>query len=169
MHRAAVEEDKRLLYVSMTRARDILVLARQAKKPGGPWMEAVQLGSFLPPGNPSVISIAASHTVPFKRRNLNPASAQLAVAPPKGDLRWFEVPGNVTVKLPLTVNPSLSSSVIGTVEEAAVVGTRIQVDRDCDPAMLGDAVHACVDFSGFCPIRQSTGQPVQFSRMRVSS
>jgi ATP-dependent helicase/nuclease subunit A len=144
MHRAAVEEDKRLLYVSMTRARDILVLARQAKTPGGPWMEAVQLGSFLPPGNPSVISIAASHTVPFKRRNLNPASAQLAVAPPNGDLRWFEVPGNVTVKLPLTVNPSLSSSVIGTVEETAVVGTRIQVDRDCDPAMLGDAVHACL-------------------------
>ena len=50
MRTAAVDEHKRLLYVSMTRARDILVLARQAKKPEGPWMDAVQLASFLPRG-----------------------------------------------------------------------------------------------------------------------
>ena len=35
---AAVEEGKRLLYVAMTRARDLLVIARPAKKPAGEWI-----------------------------------------------------------------------------------------------------------------------------------
>jgi ATP-dependent helicase/nuclease subunit A len=144
VHGAAVEEDRRLLYVSMTRARDILVLARKATKPEGPWMDTVQLASFLPQGNPSVISLTGGHTVPFARRNLTPDSARLTVAPTTGDLRWFEVPENVTVKLPLTVNPSLSTPVIATVVETVRIGTRIQVERDCDPASLGDAVHACM-------------------------
>jgi ATP-dependent helicase/nuclease subunit A len=144
MHGAAVEEHKRLLYVSMTRARDILVLARQAKKPQGPWMDTVQLASFLPQGNPSVMSLTGGHTVPIMRRHLAPDSTRLTVAPANGDLRWFEVPENVTVKQPLTVNPSLSTPVIATLEETVAIGTRIEVDRDCDAAMLGDAVHTCL-------------------------
>jgi ATP-dependent helicase/nuclease subunit A len=54
------------------------------------------------------------------------------------------VPEQLTAKLPLTVNPSLSTPVIATVIETVRIGTRIQVERDCDPAMLGDAVHACM-------------------------
>ena len=144
MHATAVEEHKRLLYVSMTRARDILVLARQAKKLQGPWMDTVQLASFLPPGNPSVISVNGGHTVAFTRRNITPGSAQLAGTPLSGDLRWFEFPDIITAKLPLTVNPSNSTPVVATVAETVAIGTRIKVDRDCDPAMLGDAVHACL-------------------------
>jgi ATP-dependent exoDNAse (exonuclease V) beta subunit len=141
---AAIEEHKRLLYVSMTRARDILVLARQAKKLDGPWMDAVPLASILPPGDPSVISLTGGRTVPFKRRNLAPGSAQLAIAPPNCDLRWFEVPDVITAKLPLTVNPSHSTPIVATIVETVTIGTRIKVDRDCDPAALGDAVHACL-------------------------
>jgi ATP-dependent helicase/nuclease subunit A len=82
--------------------------------------------------------------VPFMRRHLTPNSALLVSAPTNGNLRWFEVPENVTVKLPLTMNPSRSTPVIATVVETVRIGTRIQVERACDPATLGDAVHACL-------------------------
>jgi ATP-dependent exoDNAse (exonuclease V) beta subunit len=144
MHDAALEEHKRLFYVGMTRARDILVLARQAKNPEGPWMDTVKLARFLPQGNAKVISLSDGHKVPFKRRILTPDSAILAVATTNGDLRWFEVPDILTVKLPLAVSPSQSTSVAGTLVETVAIGARIKVDRECDPTMLGDAVHACL-------------------------
>ncbi|MDQ5946157.1 MAG: ATP-dependent helicase/nuclease subunit, partial [Pseudomonadota bacterium] len=37
---AAIEESKRLLYVSMTRARDLLVLTRSSRKTSGEWLDA---------------------------------------------------------------------------------------------------------------------------------
>ena len=99
---------------------------------------------FPTQGNPSVITLTGGLRVPFARRNLTPDSARLTVAPTNGDLRWFEVPENVTVKLPLIVNPSQSTPVVAAVVETVRIGTRIQVERACDPAMLGDAVHACL-------------------------
>jgi ATP-dependent exoDNAse (exonuclease V) beta subunit len=144
MQGAAVDEHKRLLYVSMTRARDILVFARPLHKPEGPWMDAVRLASFLPPGNPSAISLSSGHTVPFMRRNLSPGCARLAIVSTHGDLPWFALPAEVTVKLPLTVSPSRSTPIIATVAETVRIGTRIEVLRDCDPARLGEAVHACL-------------------------
>jgi hypothetical protein len=50
-HADAIEENIRLLYVSMTRARDLLVLARQQKNPTGEWMDTVVLGDILPEGD----------------------------------------------------------------------------------------------------------------------
>jgi ATP-dependent exoDNAse (exonuclease V) beta subunit len=144
MRAAALEEHKRLLYVSMTRARDILVLARQAKKPQGPWMDAVQLATFLPQGYPSVISLPGGRTAPFMRRNLTRDSAILAMAATTGDLRWFAVPEEIIAKPPLTVSPSQAKPVVAKVVENVAVGTRVKVDRDCDPARLGDAIHACL-------------------------
>jgi ATP-dependent exoDNAse (exonuclease V) beta subunit len=45
---AAVEEDKRRLYVSFTRARDLIVLARPQKKLDGGWMRTIGLAQRLP-------------------------------------------------------------------------------------------------------------------------
>lgn len=40
--KTAIEESKRLLYVSMTRARDLLVLARSSRKLTGEWLDCVE-------------------------------------------------------------------------------------------------------------------------------
>lgn len=45
---AAVEEAKRLLYVSMTRARDLLVLARSSRRPSGEWLDSLGAPWLLP-------------------------------------------------------------------------------------------------------------------------
>ncbi len=60
-HADATEENKRLLYVSMTRARDLLVFARQAKKLTGEWMDTVGLGDDLAQGSRSRHQAAWRH------------------------------------------------------------------------------------------------------------
>ncbi len=141
---AAIEEHKRLLYVTMTRARDLLVLARQAKKPDGQWMSTVGLANHLPETDCSAITLNNRTSVPFQRRKLTPTSANLVVIPPKDDLHWFEASVKLTEKLPLTLSSSLSAPVAATVVENVQIGTRIMVDRNVDWATLGEAVHACL-------------------------
>jgi ATP-dependent exoDNAse (exonuclease V) beta subunit len=139
-----IDEHKRLLYVSMTRARDLLVFARQTKKPDGEWMGTVGLAGFLPATDCPTLTLASGQVAPFARRQLKPGSASLTAPPPAGDLRWFEAPDEPGAKLPLTVSPSQALSVVATVTESVQFGTRIAVDRSVDPTTLGAAVHACL-------------------------
>ncbi len=87
---AAIEEHQRLLYVSMTRARDLLILARQSKKLDGEWMATVNLADHLPTTDAAVLKLNDGTTIPFRRRHLNAAGATGEVAAPHGDLSWFE-------------------------------------------------------------------------------
>ena len=48
-----VEESIRLLYVSLTRARDLLVLPLPEKKPAGQWMGTLGADWMLPTGDES--------------------------------------------------------------------------------------------------------------------
>jgi ATP-dependent exoDNAse (exonuclease V) beta subunit len=140
----AIDEHIRLLYVSMTRARDLLVFGRQTKKLDGEWMATVGLAGFLAASDAPAIFLGSGHTVPFTRRNLKPDSAITTVAPPSGDLCWFEDPAKLTAKRPLVISPSQASPVKGAVDETVQLGARITVDRNADPALLGTAVHACL-------------------------
>jgi ATP-dependent exoDNAse (exonuclease V) beta subunit len=141
---AAIEEHKRLLYVTMTRARDLLILARQTKKPDGQWMSTVGLVNHLPQADCSVITLTNQTLVPFQRRRLSPTGAPQAVIPPNKDLHWFEPSGKLNLKLPLSLSPSLSAPVDATVVESVQIGRRIEVEGHADWAMLGEAVHACL-------------------------
>ncbi|MCK6410289.1 MAG: UvrD-helicase domain-containing protein, partial [Thauera sp.] len=75
--KAAIEEEKRLLYVSMTRARDLLVLARSSRKPSGPWLDALEAPWLLPDhdeeqGDLGVLRLPTGDTVPAERWVLEP-------------------------------------------------------------------------------------------------
>ena len=56
--KVAIEEAKRVLYVSMTRARDLMVFALPAKSPSGPWMETLDCAdpSILTPRRNSTLT-----------------------------------------------------------------------------------------------------------------
>jgi hypothetical protein len=142
--------------MSMTRARDLLVYARQGKKPTGPWMDAVALPAFLPPTDVSFFTLANGHRVPFLRRHLTSGTATFIMAPPNGDLAWFATPTHFTAKLPVSLSPSQAAPVAATVIETVRIGTRIKIDRDVDPAALGEAVHACL--AAYLP---SNGVPLE--------
>ena len=76
MRLSAVNEAQRLLYVSMTRARDLLILARPAKKMDGEWMQTIALDDFLPKQDEAtVIHIADKPSIRFKRQRLSPPDA----------------------------------------------------------------------------------------------
>jgi ATP-dependent exoDNAse (exonuclease V) beta subunit len=141
---AAVEEHKRLLYVSMTRARDLIVIARATKKPDGEWMGTIGLGNFLPAADVTSITLDSGKAIPFLRRHLTPDSAALAPPTSTRNLRWFDPPVGLREKLPLTVSPSLATPIAATVTETVKIGTRIAVDPATDFALLGEAVHACL-------------------------
>jgi ATP-dependent exoDNAse (exonuclease V) beta subunit len=140
----AVEEHKRLLYVSATRARDVLVLARQAKKLVGPWIETVGLEARLPAGEAASIRLENGEAVPFRRVVLAADTADLPLPQPAGDLTWYEQPAAVTARPPLTVQPSAAAAVTAKVVETVKVGARIATDEAAARDELGNAVHACI-------------------------
>jgi ATP-dependent exoDNAse (exonuclease V) beta subunit len=140
----AVEEHKRLLYVSVTRARDVLVLARTEKKLVGDWMETVGLDARLPAGEATVITLKKGGPVPFRRVELSAETADLPLEQPAGDLTWYEQPAAVSARPPLTVQPSSAAGVTAKVAETVKVGTRIATDEAAARDELGNAVHACI-------------------------
>jgi ATP-dependent exoDNAse (exonuclease V) beta subunit len=140
----AIEEHKRLLYVSTTRARDVLVLARPGKKLVGEWMETVGLDARLPAGEATGITLKKGGPVPFRRVVLSADTADLPLAQPKGDLTWYDQPAALSARPPLTVQPSSAAGVTAKVAETVKVGARIATDDAAAREELGNAVHACI-------------------------
>jgi len=140
----AVEEHKRLLYVSTTRARDVLVFARPAKKPVGEWMSTVGLEQRLPAKDAAAIKLDSGARVPFLRSELSADSSAAVPAMPTGDLAWYDQPQAVSAKPPLTIVPSSAVGVTATVAESVAVGARIATDEIAARDAFGQAVHACI-------------------------
>ncbi len=156
---AAVEEHKRLLYVSVTRARDVLIFARPARKPDGGWMSTVGLADRLASADEHSIVLPNGSGIPFRRRMLTPTTVVVEPAVENG-LHWFQAALEHTPKLPLTVSPSLSVPVNVTVAESVVIGSRISVAIGVEPAALGEAIHACVAAHVICANRPRTADDV---------
>lgn len=140
---AALEEYKRLLYVSFTRARDLLVMARKEKSPEGEWMQTVDLPRWLSVGDDEAIPLRGGGTVGFRRRRLNEGSAQISATVTTGDLTWFEVPQTTRAKPPLLVSPSVAEASDYRIVERCSIGARIRTETE-DRAALGEALHACI-------------------------
>lgn len=143
IHSAALEEYKRLLYVSFTRARDLLVMARKEKSPEGEWMKTVNLPRWLAIGDNEAITLRDGSDVGFRRRRLNGGSAQIASTAMEGNLTWFDAPPTVSIKRPLNVSPSSADASDCRVVERCSIGTRIRTATE-DRVGLGGALHACI-------------------------
>lgn len=89
LRQAAINEERRLLYVSMTRARDLLIFARPSKKLDGEWMQTVALAEMLPPDGSTVIELQNGSSVPFARRFWTSADLPETPKPSAQSLRWF--------------------------------------------------------------------------------
>ena len=141
---AAVEENKRLLYVSLTRARDMVVLARAQKKLTGPWLDTIGLGQHLPQQDDLPLVLADGTQVPFRRRVLDGADVGLPDLAPTDDLRWYADIASRTARAPLLVSPSAGGAAKATVIEEVALGSRIAIAHLEDRSILGEALHACI-------------------------
>ncbi len=143
-HADAVEEHKRLLYVSMTRARDLLVFARQANKQTGEWMDTVELGEILPKDGQRMIRLPCGTDVPFERWELAASVMSAAAEADESDLSWFEHVDEPLVRSPLKVSPSSLSGATARIVETVPIGRRIDSGSSDDRSGLGEAIHACI-------------------------
>lgn len=140
----AIEESKRLLYVSMTRARDLLVLARSARKPSGEWLDAVESPWLLSESGDTEVTLPDGQKIVDDARLLDPVeSPELPIADARA-IHWFETPTGSETRLPLDFNPSGAKAVVAEYVEQVRVGKRIPLANAVDMTALGSAVHACV-------------------------
>ena len=139
---AAIEENKRLLYVSMTRARDLMILARLEKKPSGEWIDTLGAAWLLPDGEVSDIDLPSGGTIEALRWPLTPIDGIVGEAP--SEVHWFPPPIAKTSRLPLIFNPSAAVTPACRVVEKIPLGERISVASGTDMAALGTAIHACI-------------------------
>ena len=142
---AAIEEAKRLLYVSMTRARDLLVLARSSRKPSGEWLDCIDAPWLLPSNPHDPVQLPSGETIPAYYWELAPVDQVDADQPATTEtLYWFNTKGEITPRLPLGFTPSSSDGLSVNVLEKCRIGSRIPVVSSEDMSVLGTAIHACI-------------------------
>lgn len=152
--RAAIEESKRLLYVSMTRARDLMVLARSSRKLSGEWLDCLDSPWLLQDEGADVLTMPDGETLKADRWNLAPVddkeSGRNGVVQ---QVHWFPQKSTVQNRLPLYFNPSGAEKIAAQVAEKCLVGERIPVRDGTDMSALGNAIHACIALSFADPSR----------------
>lgn len=137
---AAEAEELRLLYVGITRARDLLVLVIEKEQPH-PWLDLLK-ANWLRPGQ-NYLTLPSGSTIPSRTRALTPPQSSPNIIPDT-EYQWFPERLNRTPKLPALIIPSAQAPVASAkVAEILMFGSPIQISRrfeeDTD---LGDAIHA---------------------------
>jgi ATP-dependent exoDNAse (exonuclease V) beta subunit len=145
---SAIEESKRLLYVSTTRVRDLLVLARSSRTPTGEWIDCVKAPWLLPEEGSDSITLPSGENIRADRWALDPIEDTEAVPMrQEGTLYWFRPADTEPIRQPLNFNPSLAKTRPANVLEKCKIGERIPVSSSVDTSVLGTAIHACVALS----------------------
>jgi len=139
-HRAAVEEARRLLYVSLTRARDLLVIALGGDRTTGPWMGTLHADWMLPAGDKLVLP--DKKKIPTARLQWDASEAH--GNPPAGAYQpfWLHPRVEATDKLAAIINPSsMEAAAEAGIAGCQEVGMRLEIKGS--PAMnpVGLALH----------------------------
>ena len=137
--RQALQEELRLLYVGLTRARDRIVLAWDSAQPKGwldglaaPWLEPVKAGVQLP----DKTWLLAEHVKAV------PPTATPSL-PPASHYTWFPAAKAGTAMRPAQLIPSHQSPVEkADIKEIVELGARVPLKQNSDEEHLGDALHA---------------------------
>lgn len=144
---AAVAEAQRLLYVSMTRPREMLILALKEKAKQQAWLDCLEAPWLTDEGSTlNKSNLPSGIVIPLCSWNLSGDNAPDVQPPEKQQLYW-------PMARPAAEHHSLffspSSAVASEASESkpleiAQVGERITVTPDVDWSVLGSAIHACL-------------------------
>ena len=141
---AAVAEAQRLLYVSMTRPREMLVLALKGKAKQQAWLDCLDAPWLTDEGaSPTEIRSPSGVAISSCAWSLSADAAPPVPAPKNQQLYWpAALPGEEHP--PLFFNPSSAAASEGQILETVQVGERITVSPGVDWSVLGTAIHACL-------------------------
>lgn len=140
---AAVAEAQRLLYVSMTRPREMLILALKDKAKEQLWLDC--LGApWLMAGDETATELKkpSGGSVPLQHWALSADPQPVGAAPAATPLFWPKE--HAVIERPaLFFNPSSTTATAGKALETVNVGARLTVAKGADWGVLGSAIHAC--------------------------
>lgn len=141
---AAVAEAQRLLYVSMTRPREMLVLALKDKAKQQAWLDCLEAPWLTDEeATPTDTKTPSGMVIPSCTWALSGDTAPEATTPQKQQLFWpAALPA--AEHSPLIFSPSSAAASEGQIVETAQVGERITVTPGVDWGVLGSAIHACM-------------------------
>lgn len=142
--KSAIEESRRLLYVSLTRARDLCVIARSKRNLTGEWIDTLEAPWLLPDGDQANLTLPSGRMVDAMRWSLDPVENDGGSAEGAQQIHWFKDTGLRKQRLPLVFNPSSAMSPTSKIVEKVRIGERIGVASGTDMTVLGTAIHACI-------------------------
>ncbi len=136
-----VQEAKRLLYVSLTRPRDGLIITLDTKQTGGEWMDTLEANWMLPEGD--ALTLPDGMTIPSRLLELSASEADTAL--PKYQPIWLATDTPIVDKLPLRLSPSsLPANETARIGEIIELGERLEITGEYDTAAMGSALHAVI-------------------------
>lgn len=141
----ALEEAKRLLYVSFTRPRDCLIFA--LKEPKGGWIDSLEATWMLPDQADAILlRLPDGTTIPACYKTLTAREELQTDRPASSEpLRWLAGIGQSQAMLAANVSPSkLQPGKSAYILEEIQLGERIALQGSPDMALLGTALHAMI-------------------------
>jgi ATP-dependent helicase/nuclease subunit A len=140
---AAIAEAQRLLYVSMTRPRETLILATKQKSISLPWLDT--LGADWLTSSESedkALVLPSGKSIPVAIMTLAPFEGSATEKAPQPLYWWPQI--DPVVREPKNFNPSSANVESVTILEQVSIGERLSVASGVDWSVLGAAVHACL-------------------------
>ena len=136
-----IQESKRLLYVSLTRPRDSLIITLDSKQTGGEWMDTLQADWMLPAADTLIMPDGSA--IPSRVLELQASAPDTAL--PEYQPTWLTTEAPAIATLPLRVSPSaIEPGATARVGEIITLGERLDIEGEYDPAALGSALHAVI-------------------------
>lgn len=150
MQAEALAENKRLLYVALTRARDMNVAVSFVRKsgPGRAWIGEIQGATDLLFGDSGTVT--TPHGKRLSRLSKSWSKDDCSVEPPakaSEACHWFIGRARLRAE-PLWHRPSSASGGTFTVAETDTVGVRLSLAGKPDMESLGTALHLCIARAG---------------------
>jgi ATP-dependent helicase/nuclease subunit A len=144
----ALAENKRLLYVSMTRARDvnIVVTCQRSRSVNRDWVDEVGAGDLLF-GDTGPIVLPDGRTI-FRKAGAWKAT-DIGVPPARSEATcsWY-VAAPVRDVPPLWYRPSDAEGGVYGVAESESIGVRVAIAGGVEMDVLGSALHLCIARAG---------------------
>ncbi|WP_066737536.1 exodeoxyribonuclease V subunit beta [Cupriavidus sp. D384] len=145
---AALKENKRLMYVSMTRARDAMVLVSAVRKtPNRQWMDELGASDLLFGETGTVVLPDGTQVLRETRAWEADSCAEGPEKPAPIDCNWFKYADRRDA-VPLWSRPSDAQGGNYAVAHTEQVGQRVAFQGKVDMAVLGTAMHHCIARAG---------------------
>lgn len=135
--RQAKGEDLRLLYVGLTRARDLLVMVIEKDQPAT-WLDGLGAG-WLRPG--AVVSTPDGNRIDARTTQLTPP-AESECSDPQPTYAWFTDGIECMGRSPARLNPSRQKQSAVALGRIVEIGPRLPFTGSPNETDLGDALHA---------------------------